>query len=421
MDHFTYKDGVLHAEEIAISEIAQHVPTPFYLYSSATLERHFNVMKDAFSSIPTLICFAVKANSNQAVLTTLAKLGAGADTVSEGEIRRAIAAGIPPNKIIFSGVGKTRDEIHYALTTDILQFSVESIEELHLINEIAGTLGKKAPISIRVNPDVDAGSHDKISTGRKTDKFGVAWNDIIDAYETAGALENLNIVGVNCHIGSQLTQLTPFKTAFDKIVGLVTDLREKGHNIVRLDLGGGLGIPYERTKETPPHPTDYANMIIDTIKDLGCELALEPGRLIAGNAGILVSSVIRIKQSQGRNFVIVDAAMNDLARPSLYDSFHEVDTIIEPASTLIAPVDIVGPVCETADRFARQIPFPTVKEGDLIAFRSAGAYGAVMSSTYNSRLLIPEIMVNKNNYAVIRPRLSYDDLIALDQLPEWLS
>jgi len=420
MDHFLYNNGILHAEDVPVTKIANEVGTPFYVYSKATLERHYNVMANAFKEIPTMICYSVKANSNLAVLKTLADLGSGADAVSEGEIRRARAAGIPPERIVFSGVGKTREEIRYALGINIHQFNAESREELEMINEIADDLGVKASVAIRVNPDVDAGSHDKISTGRKTDKFGIAWDDVIDCYEFCKSLDNINIRGIDCHIGSQLTNLEPFQKAFNKVVDLVGDLRELGHSIETLDLGGGLGIPYQSQEENLPSPEDYAKMIINTIKHLGCHLILEPGRLIAGNSGILVTSVTRVKKTSERTFIIVDSAMNDLARPSIYGSEHEIITVKKEESDIIeSNIDIVGPVCETSDRFIRNINFPAVSQDDLIAIRSVGAYGAVMSSTYNTRPLIPEVMVNKDQYAVIRSRPDYEDMLGMDIIPEW--
>jgi len=421
MDHFDYHNGILHAEGVPLPKIALEVGTPFYCYSSATLSRHYTIFSEAFSAIPTTVCFAVKSNSNQAVLTTLAKLGAGADTVSEGEIRRARAAGIPASKIVFSGVGKTRNEIRYALGVGIGQFNVESHEELSLLSQEACDLGVTAPIAFRVNPDIDAGTHNKISTGRKTDKFGIAWEDAIAAYNRAGTMKGIKVVGIACHIGSQLTSLNPFQLAFKKLTELVETLRKSGHHINRVDLGGGLGIPYETGKELPPHPQEYASMIVDTIKHLDCELILEPGRLIVGNAGILVTSVVQTKNTQDRNFIIVDAGMNDLIRPSMYDAWHDIVPAIQTAEdSTQQPFDIVGPVCESGDTFGKQRMMTPVKTDDLLAIRSAGAYGAVMSSTYNTRPMIPEIMVHNDDYAVIRQRPSYDELINQDIIPEWL-
>jgi len=419
MDHFSYRKGILYAEDVSIPEIVKEIDTPFYCYSTATLTRHYKVFAEAFSSVPTLICFAVKANSNIAVLKTLAKLGSGADTVSEGEIMRALAAGISPRKIVFSGVGKTRDELRYALKQDIGQFNVESREELLMLSEEACKLGKKANIAVRVNPDVDAGTHDKISTGKKEHKFGVSWEETPDVYEKAKELEGINVVAVATHIGSQITDLSPFRLAFDKIAGLVEMLRQKGHDIKRLDLGGGLGIPYN--EKIPPAPAEYGELITEIVKPLGCELVLEPGRLIAGNAGILVTKVVLVKRTRHRNFLVVDAAMNDLLRPSLYNAYHEIITVVEPKKGGATELfDVVGPVCETGDVFGKDRIMPHMQEGDLAVIRSAGAYGAVMAGTYNSRLLVPEIMVNGEKFSVVRPRQTYDDMIGLDKLPDWL-
>ncbi len=416
MDHFNYFDGSLCAENVPVVKIANDIGTPFYVYSSATIKRHYDVFSQAFKAIPTLICFAVKANSNLAVLNLLGSLGAGADTVSEGEIRRARAAGIAAEKIVFSGVGKSRDEIRYALGVGIAQFNVESREELDMINEEAEILGMQANIAVRVNPDVDAKTHDKISTGRKTDKFGVAWEDIIDVYEFTKTKKNLNVVGVTTHIGSQLTDIKPFKQAFERIKSLVINLRENGHDIRRLDLGGGLGIPYGR--ENPPSPEEYASMIVETIQDLNCQLVLEPGRLIVGNAGILVSKVIRVKDTKDRKFIVIDAAMNDLTRPSMYGSYHEIITVNQSEEDLEA-VDIVGPICESSDVFGRDRQLSPVAVDDLVALRSAGAYGATMSSTYNSRPLIAEVIVKDNDYKIIRKRQSYAELLGQDIIPDW--
>lgn len=422
MDHFQYYNGILHAEEVPVPVIANAIGTPFYCYSTATLVRHYTIFAEAFEEIPTTICFAVKANSNLAVLKTLAQLGSGADTVSEGEIRRARAAGIPAEKIVFSGVGKTRNEMRYALGINIGQFNVESLEELIVLDEEARALGATARITVRVNPDVDAGSHDKISTGRKGDKFGVAWDQVMAVYDKAKELKGIEVVGVTCHIGSQLTQLQPFENAFAKVSQLVEDLREAGHTISKLDLGGGLGIPYETGKEAPPHPKEYAAMIVDTVKHLDCELVLEPGRLIAGNAGILVAKVTLVKATSDRTFVVLDAAMNDILRPSMYDAYHEIATVAEPPeNAVMTPVDVVGPVCETADAFGKERLLPPMAMDDLIYIRSCGAYGAVMSSTYNTRLLIPEVMVNGVDYAVIRERQDYEALLGQDILPDWLA
>ncbi len=419
MDHFQYKDGVLYAEEVAIPQMAAAIGTPFYCYSTATLVRHYRVMADAFSAVPTQICFAVKANSNLAVLKTLAAEGAGADVVSEGEIRRALAAGIAPEKIVFSGMGKTRAELRYALEQNIGQFNVESAEELQMLSEEALALGVTAPIALRVNPDVDANTHEKITTGRKEDKFGVAWEAAPALYDAARELEGVEVIGMSTHIGSQLTDLAPFKQAFSMIEELVQQLRAAGHSIRRLDLGGGLGIPYDADGKAPPEPDAYSAMVLEAVQHLECELVLEPGRVIAGNAGILVSQVLLVKRTGTRNFLVLDAGMNDLLRPSMYDAHHDIIPVVE-ATGENEQVDIVGPVCETADRFAQGRTMPVLQEGDLVAIRSAGAYGAVMASTYNSRMLVPEVLVKDAEYAVVRPRQSYAELLGQDQLPEWL-
>lgn len=419
MDHFTYKNGILHAEDTAIPEIAAQVGTPFYCYSTATLQRHYNVFMESFkdSGIKVNLCFAVKSNSNLAVIKTLANLGAGGDAVSEGEIRRCLAVGIPGNKIVFSGIGKTREELRFALENNIMQINIESEPELHALNEIAISMGIKAKIAFRVNPDVDAGSHDKISTGRKHDKFGIEWEKAHSIYKAANAMKGIKIQGIATHIGSQLTNLDPFKKAFSKIKDLVSILRNDGIAITHLDLGGGLGIPYKNCEI--PSPREYANTVLSEVKDLGCELTFEPGRLICGNAGILVSKVIYIKESSARKFLIIDAAMNDLVRPTLYDAYHEIIPITEN-STNNETYDVVGPICETGDVFAKQRVMPKFAPDDLLAIRSAGAYGAVMSSEYNSRLLIPEVMVSGAKIAVIRPRRSYDEMLARDHIPEWI-
>ncbi|MDA0781624.1 MAG: diaminopimelate decarboxylase [Rickettsiales bacterium] len=416
MDHFNYKNGELFAENVAIKEIAKKVGTPFYCYSTATLERHYNVFADALKDVNATICFAVKANSNLAVLKTLANLGAGGDCVSEGEIRRCLTAGIAADKIVFSGVGKTKSELVFALKNNVMQINVESEVELESLNEVASSLNVKAPVSFRVNPDIDAGTHDKISTGRKEDKFGISYEQAREIYSKAAKMEHIHIRGVATHIGSQLIELKPFKAAFAKIRSLVEDLRADGHNISHLDLGGGLGIPYK--DQLPPSPDEYAKMVIEATDGLGCELAFEPGRLIAGNAGILVSEVIYLKKTAHRNFLVIDAAMNDLIRPTLYDAYHEIIPVDEKPNVL--QMDIVGPICETGDVFGKERKLPELIAGDLIAIRSCGAYGAVMSSEYNSRLLIPEVMVNDDKFAVIREREDYEDMLKKDKLPNWL-
>ncbi len=421
MDHFLYRDGKLHAEDVPLTEIAADVGTPFYCYSTATLTRHFQLFQDALAGMDHLVCFAVKSLSNQAVLRVLSDLGAGMDVVSEGEYRRAQAAGVPGERIVFSGVGKTREEMAYALIHGIRQFNVESAEELRVLSDVAAGLGKTAPITLRVNPDVDAKTHEKIATGRKEDKFGVPISAARAIYAEAATLPGIEVVGVDVHIGSQLTDLAPFEAAFTKIADLTRDLRAEGHVIRRLDLGGGLGIPYTRSNETPPLPMDYGAMIKRVLGDLDVEIEIEPGRLISGNAGILVASVIYLKQGEGRDFLILDAAMNDLIRPAMYGAHHDIIPVIEAqAASLQRPVDIVGPVCESGDTFAKQRAMPALCAGDLVAFRSAGAYGAVMSSEYNTRPLIPEVLVQGDQYAVIRARPSFDEMINRDKLPAWL-
>ena len=421
MDHFLYKDGVLHAEDVSLAEIAAAVGTPVYVYSTATLLRHFHLFDDALSGMDHLVCYAMKANSNQAVLRTLAQAGAGMDVVSGGEYRRAKAAGVPGDRIVFSGVGKTREEIELALTGGIRQFNVESEPEMILLDIVARELGKVAPITIRVNPDVDAKTHAKIATGKSENKFGIPIARAREVYAMAANLPGLEIVGIDVHIGSQLTDLAPFEQAYGKVAELTEVLRADGHNIRRLALGGGLGIPYERSNTAPPLPTDYGAMVQRTLGHLACEVEIEPGRLIAGNAGVLVSEVIYLKSGEGRDFLILDAAMNDLIRPAMYDAWHCIVPLNDPApGAEPRPVDIVGPVCESGDTFAKQRMMPVLGSGDLVAFRSAGAYGAVMSSEYNSRPRIPEVLVNGDQFAVIRPRPSFDEMINRDTIPEWL-
>ena len=421
MDHFLYRDGLLHAEDVAIQDIAAQVGTPFYVYSTATLIRHFKLFDEALDGLDHLVCFAMKAASNQAILKTLGNLGAGMDVVSGGEYLRARAAGVPRERIVFSGVGKTRSEMHQALQGGVRQFNIESEPELHLLNEVALSLGRTAPITIRVNPDVDAKTHAKIATGKSENKFGIPISRARDVYAQAAQLKGLDIVGIDVHIGSQLTELEPFVAAYRKLAELTKTLRSDGHNIRRLDLGGGLGIPYTRSNEAPPLPTDYGAMVKRELGHLGCEIEIEPGRLIAGNAGLLVSSVIYVKSGEDREFLILDAAMNDLVRPAMYDAHHDIVPVIEPAAgTEQAVYDIVGPVCESGDTFAKGRHLVAQQQGDLVAFRSAGAYGAVMSSEYNTRPLIPEVLVNGDQFAVIRARPSYDDIINRETLPDWL-
>lgn len=421
MDHFLYRNGQLHAEDVPLRQIAASVGTPFYCYSAATLTRHYTLFTEALSPLPHLVCFAVKSLSNVAVLKLLGDLGAGMDVVSEGEYRRARAAGVPGDRIVFSGVGKTRAEMATALTGGIRQFNVESEPELRALSEVAAGLGMPAPVALRVNPDVDAKTHDKISTGRKEDKFGIPLDQARALYALAASLPGLQVVGVDMHIGSQLTDLAPFEAAYEKMADLVLALRADGHVIDRLDLGGGLGIPYTRGNEAPPLPLEYGAMVKRVLGHLDCEIEIEPGRLISGNSGVLVAQVIWRKQGTGREFLILDAAMNDLVRPAMYDAHHDIVPVDEvPPGTPQPPVDIVGPVCESGDTFAKGRPMPLLDAGDLVAFRSAGAYGAVMSSEYNSRPLVPEVLVQGDHYAVIRARPTFDEMIARDTIPEWL-
>ena len=421
MDHFLYRYGRLHAEDVAIQDIAAQVGTPFYVYSTATLIRHFKLFDEALDGLDHLVCFAMKAASNQAILKTLGDLGAGMDVVSGGEYLRARAAGVPGERIVFSGVGKTRGEMHQALQGGVRQFNIESEPELYLLNEVALSLGSTAPITIRVNPDVDAKTHAKIATGKSENKFGIPISRAREVYALAARLEGLEIVGIDVHIGSQLTELEPFVAAYRKVAELTETLRADRHNIRRLDLGGGLGIPYTRSNEAPPLPTDYGAMVKRELGHLGCEIEIEPGRLIAGNAGLLVSSVIYVKSGEDREFLILDAAMNDLVRPAMYDAHHDIVSVIEPAAgSEPAVYDIVGPVCESGDTFAKGRPLVAQQQGDLVAFRSAGAYGSVMASEYNTRPLIPEVLVNGDQFAVIRARPSYDEIINRDSLPDWL-
>jgi len=421
MDHFLYRDGILHAEDVPLPQIAAEVGTPFYVYSTATLTRHYQLFKDALAGMDNLVCFAMKSNSNQAVLTHLAKLGAGMDVVSGGEYARAVAAGVPGERIVFSGVGKTAEEMRVALEGGIRQFNVESEPEMERLSAVAVSMGKVAPITVRVNPDVDAKTHEKIATGKSENKFGIPISKAREVYAHAARLPGIEVVGIDVHIGSQLTELAPFREAYEKVRDLTLDLRQAGHDIRRLDLGGGLGIPYERSNSAPPLPTEYGALIKDVFGDLDVEVEIEPGRLISGNAGLLVTSVIYVKEGEGRDFLIVDAAMNDLIRPAMYGAWHDIVPVIEPVPGVQQrPYDIVGPVCETGDTFAKQRQMPPVGEGGLVAFRSAGAYGAVMSSEYNTRPLIPEVLVKDDHFAVIRARPTFDEIIKRDTVPEWL-
>ena len=422
MDHFLYKKGALHAEDVAVRNIAAEVGTPFYCYSTATLTRHYQLFTQALDPMPHLVCFAIKSLSNIAVLKVLGNLGAGMDVVSGGEYQRALAAGVSGEKIVFSGVGKTQDEMRMALLGGIRQFNVESEAELLALSQVASSLDKIAPITIRVNPDVDAKTHEKIATGKKENKFGIPINRAPEVYALAASLPGIDVIGIDVHIGSQLTALAPFEEAYLKIAELTVRLREQGHNIRRLDLGGGLGIPYEKSNLPLPLPSDYGALIKRTLGHLGCEIEIEPGRLISGNAGILVSKVIYVKEGEGQDFLILDAAMNDLVRPSMYGAHHDIIPVQEAAiGAKTRPYDIVGPVCETGDTFAKARPLTDLTAGDLVAFRSAGAYGAVMASEYNSRPLIPEVLVHDHNFAVIRPRPTLEEMIARDRMPEWLS
>jgi diaminopimelate decarboxylase len=421
MDHFLYRDGVLHAEAVPITEIATAVGTPFYVYSTATLTRHFKLFDDALDWTDHLVCYAMKANSNQAVLRVLADLGAGMDVVSGGEYMRAKAAGVPGDRIVFSGVGKTRDEMMMAIEGGIRQFNVESEREMLRLSEVANGLGAEVPITIRVNPDVDAKTHEKISTGKKGDKFGIPISRAREVYAMAASLPGLKVVGIDVHIGSQMVDLAPFGLAFDKVAELTVQLREDGHEIKRLDLGGGLGIPYERTNEDPPLPSDFGKLVQEKVGHLGCEIEIEPGRLIAGNAGIMVADTIYVKSGEDREFLIIDAAMNDLIRPAMYSAHHDIIPVLEAdAGAEQATYDIVGPVCESGDTFAKGRTMPPVAEGELVAFRSAGAYGAVMSSEYNTRPLIPEVLVHGDQFAVIRARPTFDQIINRDTIPSWM-
>jgi diaminopimelate decarboxylase len=421
MHHFDYKNGALHAEDVAITALADKIGTPFYCYSASTIRRHIQVFFQAFSGLDILVCYAIKANSNQAVLRLLADEGAGMDVVSGGELARALAAGVPGNKITFSGVGKTGEEIRDALAVNIFCFNVESEAELDAISKIAVQMGKQANISLRVNPDVDARTHVKISTGRAENKFGVALSRARAVYARAAKLPGLRVTGVDMHIGSQLTELEPFDEAFSLLAQLVSDLRNDGHEISHVDCGGGLGIPYHEGEDPESfHPDRYAAIIRKHFADLNCKLVFEPGRLIVGNAGVLVTRVLYVKAGENKNFIIVDAGMNDLIRPTLYDAWHDIIPVILDSSRKNITADIVGPVCETGDYLALDRGISELKAQELLCVLTAGAYGAVQSGTYNTRPLIPEVMVDGDRSALIRPRPSIQDLIALDRLPDWL-
>jgi diaminopimelate decarboxylase len=421
MHHFAYRNGVLHAEAVNLVDLAQAVGTPFYCYSTATLARHYKVFADAFADVPALVCYSLKANSNQAVVKTLAALGAGADVVSEGELKRARAAGIPPDKIMFSGIGKTARELAAAVDERVLCVNVESEAELELLSSIAADKGREVCISVRVNPDVDARTHAKIATGKAENKFGIPISRARDVYARAAKLPGLKVTGVDMHIGSQITELEPFDDAFALLSDFVRALRADGHAISHVDLGGGLGIPYREDNEPPPHPEAYAAIVKRATRDLGCTLIFEPGRLIVGNAGILVTRVLYLKRGEAKTFVIVDAGMNDLIRPTLYEAHHDIRPVREPrAGARRVVADVVGPVCESGDFLALDRDMPEPQPSDLLAVMSAGAYGAVLAGTYNTRPLVAEVLVREGEWALVRPRLEVAELIALDRLPPWL-
>ena len=421
MHHFAYRDGVLHAEAVSLDTLAEAVGTPFYCYSTATLTRHYKVFAGAFADVDALVCYAMKANSNQAVVATLAKLGAGADVVSEGELMRARLAGVPADKIMFSGIGKTARELALAVDENILCINVESEPELELLSAIASSKGRAAKISVRVNPDIDAKTHHKIATGKAENKFGIPISRAREVYARAANLPGIKVTGVDMHIGSQITDLDPFDNAFSLLADFVRTLRGDGHTIAHVDLGGGLGIPYLDDNEPPPHPDAYAKMVKRATRDLDCRLIFEPGRLIVGNAGVLVTRVLFVKHGEAKHFVVVDAAMNDLIRPTLYDAHHEIRPVAEPsAAARRIRADVVGPVCESGDFLALNRDLAEPARSALLAVMSAGAYGAVQAGTYNTRPLVPEVLVNGAQWALVRPRLEVDQLIALDRMPDWL-
>ncbi|MBN9064107.1 MAG: diaminopimelate decarboxylase [Rhizobiales bacterium 65-9] len=422
MHHFAYRNGVMHAEDVNLRDIARAVGTPFYCYSTATLTRHFRVFSEAFAGTRAIVCYAMKANSNQAVLRTFARLGAGMDIVSRGELRRALAAGVPGSRIVFSGVGKTREEMAEALDAEILCFNVESEPELRALSEVAASKGATARVSVRVNPDVDAKTHAKISTGKFGDKFGVPISRARDVYALAARLPGLSVAGVDMHIGSQIIDLEPFDNAAALLAELARDLMGAGHPLRHVDFGGGLGVPYREDNEPPPDPAAYARIILRHARDLGLELIFEPGRMMVGNAGVLVFSVIYVKQGEAKTFVIGDAAMNDLIRPTLYEAHHDIKPVVAPSRDAAwIEADIVGPVCESGDFLAQGRKIPAVASGDLMVVMTAGAYGAVQAGTYNTRPLIPEVLVHGAEWAVVRPRPSYEELIGLDRTPDWLA
>ena len=420
MHHFSYREGVLHAEDVDLNIIAEEIGTPFYCYSTATLERHYRVMTEAFKDSEHFICYAMKANSNQAVIKTMADLGAGMDVVSEGELRRALAAGVPGRKIVFSGVGKTAREMAFGLKEGVSCFNVESEPELELLSLVAQRTGQRATISIRVNPDVDAKTHAKITTGKADNKFGISFNRASEVYARAAALPGLDVAGIDMHIGSQITDIEPFEQAFKLMAELATRLKSEGHNIRHLDLGGGLGVPYRGTNDVPPHPDEYAAMVRRTLGHLGLKYVLEPGRMIVGNAGILVSRVIYVKENDGNYFFIQDAAMNDLIRPTLYDAYHDIIPVRQAKDEApMITADVVGPVCESGDYLAKARRVPKPEQGDLLAVMTAGAYGAAQSGTYNTRPLVAEVLVKGDKWSLVRARQTYEELIGLDQPALW--
>ena len=421
MHHFTYSDGSLQCEGVSLDVIADAVGTPCYVYSAATLKRHARVIAEAFEGQDCLIAYSVKANGNLAVLSTLAQEGCGADVVSGGELQRALKAGIPASRIVFSGVGKTAVEMDLALEKGIHQFNVESAGELRLLSKVASALGRKAPIALRVNPDVAAGGHPNISTGKKGDKFGIPWSEAEALYAEAATLPGIQVVAVDVHIGSQIGDLVPMRAAFEKIVGLTRRLREAGHEISRIDVGGGLGIPY-KAGDAPAPPSAYARMIAEVMEGMDVQVILEPGRVIAGNSGVLLTTALYEKPAPDRTFLILDAGMNDLMRPALYDAHHDIVPLKEPAAdTVTATYDVVGPICESTDKFAVARELPKVAPGDRLAFMSAGAYGAVLSSAYNARPLVPEVLVTGDRFDIVRRRPSFDEMIELEQVPDWLT
>ena len=421
MDHFLYRNGELYAEDVPLSCIAQQVGTPVYVYSAATLTRHFGLFGQALDWTDHLVCFAVKSNSNLAVLKLMGDLGAGMDVVSGGEYARAKAAGVPGERIVFSGVGKTIPEMRMAIEGGIRQFNIESEPEMRALSALCVSMGATVPVAIRVNPDVDAKTHEKIATGKSDNKFGIPISRAMAVYAEAASLPGLRVVGVDVHIGSQLTDLAPFRAAYLKVAELTRALRAEGHDITRLDLGGGLGIPYRRDNSAPPLPIEYGQVIRETVGDLGCQIEIEPGRNIVGNAGVLLSRVIYVKNGEDRDFLIVDAAMNDLLRPAMYGAHHDIVPLVEPAvGAPVRPYDVVGPVCESGDTFQKGADLPELAAGGLVAFRSAGAYGAVMASEYNSRPLVPEVLVQGDHFAVIRARPTFEEMLARDSIPAWL-